>query len=199
MPPTSGIIRPPVRPKEWNTGSTLNTRSSPLASTRARHCATLASMLRCDSTTPLGIALRARGEQDDGRIVRLARNALARAGEQAGDLVRQRRCGRGCPPGRRCARSRRSRRPGRPAAPSPRTRARSGSTETLAAAQAARMLAAPLEKLIMAGTRPIDCRAKNVTATPPSSAASRRPRRRPGRMPRACGPAPARRGSAWRS
>ena len=35
-----------------------------------------------------------------------------------------------------------------------------------AARQAALMLAAPLVKLIMAGTRPMACRAKNVTATP---------------------------------
>ena len=39
-------------------------------------------------------------------------------------------------------------------------------TDTLAARQAALMLAAPLVKLIMAGTRPIACSAKNVTATP---------------------------------
>ena len=39
-------------------------------------------------------------------------------------------------------------------------------TDTPAARQAPLMLAAPLVKLIIAGTRPMDCSAKNVTATP---------------------------------
>jgi hypothetical protein len=39
-------------------------------------------------------------------------------------------------------------------------------TRTSAARQAALMLAAPLVKLIMAGTRPTAWRAKNATATP---------------------------------
>ncbi len=55
MPPSSGIIMPPVSPKEWNTGSTLNTLSLALASTRARAWAALARILRWDSTTPFGV------------------------------------------------------------------------------------------------------------------------------------------------
>ena len=39
-------------------------------------------------------------------------------------------------------------------------------TETLAAWHDALMLGAPAVKLIIAGTRPIACSAKNVTATP---------------------------------
>jgi hypothetical protein len=46
MPASSGIIIPPVRPKEWKTGRTLNTLSLALASTRASACEALARMLR---------------------------------------------------------------------------------------------------------------------------------------------------------
>ncbi len=55
MPPVSGMIRPAVSPKEWNTGSTLNTLSSPCAATRVSDWMALASMLRCESTTPFGV------------------------------------------------------------------------------------------------------------------------------------------------
>ena len=44
-----------VSPNEWNTGSTLNTLSCRPKSMRAAACAALASMLRWDSTTPLGV------------------------------------------------------------------------------------------------------------------------------------------------
>lgn len=45
---------PAVRPKEWNTGSTLNTLSVGLKSMLAAACVALARILRCVSTTPLG-------------------------------------------------------------------------------------------------------------------------------------------------
>ena len=58
-------------------------------------------------------------------------------------------------------------------------------TETLAALQAAMTLAEPAVKFSIAGTRPIVCSAKNVTATPaelgsstPTAAPSRRQHRR---------------------
>ena len=54
MPLSKGSSMPPVMPKEWNTGSTLNTTSCAVMSKRAMICATLPMRLRCDSTTPLG-------------------------------------------------------------------------------------------------------------------------------------------------
>ena len=53
-PETSGSTTPTVSPNEWNTGSTLNTLSSRPKSIRAAAWAAFASMLRWDSTTPLG-------------------------------------------------------------------------------------------------------------------------------------------------
>jgi hypothetical protein len=54
-PDTSGSTSPTVSPKEWNTGRTLNTLSWRPKSMRAAACAAFASMLRWDSTTPLGV------------------------------------------------------------------------------------------------------------------------------------------------
>ena len=53
-PVTSGSTTPTVSPNEWNTGSTLNTLSERPKSMRASACAQFASMLRWESTTPLG-------------------------------------------------------------------------------------------------------------------------------------------------
>ena len=52
---TSGRIVPPVSPKEWNTGSTLSSLSAGEKVMRASACMTLASRLRFDSTTALGV------------------------------------------------------------------------------------------------------------------------------------------------
>ena len=115
----------------------------------------------------LGHALRARREQDDGGIVGVARDALAR-------------CRRGCPRSCRArpmlgahvlqvddahvlARARRRASVSRALSTNARER---DDDRTPAARHAALILAAPLVKLIIAGTRPIACRAKNVTATP---------------------------------
>ena len=43
-----------MSPKEWNTGSTLNSLSWRPKSMRAAACAAFASMLRWESTTPFG-------------------------------------------------------------------------------------------------------------------------------------------------
>ena len=54
-PETSGSTSPAVSPKEWKTGSTLNTLSVRPKSMRAAACAAFASMLRWESTTPFGV------------------------------------------------------------------------------------------------------------------------------------------------
>ena len=108
----SGSIKPTVRPKEWNTGSTLNTLSSRPKSMRAAACAALASMLRCDSTTPFG----APSEPEVNRIAAgssALRATSGRAGtQQAAQLVGEGDAWRGCPRDRRSRTFSRARRRG---------------------------------------------------------------------------------------
>ena len=116
-PETSGSIRPTVSPKEWNTGSTLNTLSCRPKSMRAAACAALASMLRWDSTTPFGVP----SEPEVNRIAAgssaLARHQrLLRSSQQPAQLVAERDGRRGCPRDRRSSTSLRERR--RPASSS---------------------------------------------------------------------------------
>ena len=130
-------------------------------SMRAAACAAFASMLRWDSTTPFGvpsepevnrIAAQSSGLRVDQRLlVARAGRAACRRVPTVGadvveiddlDLVRERVDQR------------------RRAGPSRRRRARSGWCRPSAALQAARMLAAPAVKLIIAGTRPADISAE---------------------------------------
>ena len=158
---------PPVRPNEWNTGSTLNTLSLALASTRASACAALARMLRWDSTTPLGVP-------SDPEVNRITAGSSALRGNA------RRRCRRAKPlilsarpiGGRARPRDRR-------AAPAPSIAAISLSSLpfsmkafevstvlTCAAFIAASTLTGPAEKFSIAGTRPMVCSAMKTTATP---------------------------------
>ena len=96
----------------------------------------------------------------------LARHARLGSGQKAHELVAHSRCRAARPPGRRCARIARAGRPGRAAGRAATNVREVRITETLAARHEALMLGAPAVKLIIAGTRPIACSAKNVTATP---------------------------------
>ena len=167
---------PTVSPNEWNTGSTLNTLSWRPKSMRAAACAAFASMLRWDSTTPFGvpsepevnrIAAQSSGLRCDQRLLAVrAGRAACRPSVMVGadvfeidDL------------------DRRARASATSASSLPFSmKAREVTmVSTCAALQAARMLAAPAVKLIIAGTRPADISAEH--ASPPRrwrSAASRR-------------------------
>ena len=133
---------------------------------RAAACAAFASMLRWESTTPFGtpsepevnrMAAQSSGLRCDQRLF---------ASQQAADFV-----------GERDGRAdvfeiddrdlaARARRPGCPSLPFSMKAREVTMVSICAALQAARMLAAPAVKLIMAGTRPADISARTVTTAP---------------------------------
>ena len=91
---TSGRIMPPVSPKEWNTGSTLNRMSPGPKSMRAPTCAQFDRMLRWRQDDALGRAFGAGGEQDRRRLRRATLVTLGRpAARKPFSLSRRRHAG----------------------------------------------------------------------------------------------------------
>ena len=160
-----------MRPKEWNSGQHVEqVVAARPKSMRASACATLASMLRWERTTPFGAPSEPEVNRIDRPIVGLARNKrllrLRTAPRSLSAKVTVRGRLRGKRVGRRSDAGDQF---FQPALFDEGMRGDDGST--CAARQAASTLAAPAVKLIIAGTRPADINASTRQRHRSSSAA----------------------------